>query len=106
MQTLMDDSQVSTLEQVREFLEGTGRVGISIPSKADGYAWVWRTLIRLGKVRHDQVVELVQTRYGKACYAAAYTIPGALRPGNFDAGPTFNKVTSDAGLLRGRLPTR
>ena len=46
MKTLMDDSQISTLEQVREFLEGTDRVGISISSKAECYRWVQRTLIR------------------------------------------------------------
>jgi transposase InsO family protein len=46
MQTLMDDSQITTLEQVRAFLEGTDRVEISISSKADCYQWVQRTLIR------------------------------------------------------------
>jgi transposase InsO family protein len=46
MQTIMDDSQMSTLEQVREFLEGTGPVGIEISSKAECYDWARRTLIR------------------------------------------------------------
>ena len=42
----MDDSQVSTLDQVRQFLEGTDRVGIAIPSKAVCYDWVRRVLVR------------------------------------------------------------
>lgn len=42
----MDDSQITTLEQVRAFLEGTDRVEISISSKADCYPWVQRTLVR------------------------------------------------------------
>jgi transposase InsO family protein len=46
METIMDDSQLSTVDQVREFLEGTDRVGITIPSKALCYDWVRRTLIR------------------------------------------------------------
>jgi len=31
----MDDSQMSTLEQVRDFLAGTGSVGIEIYSKKE-----------------------------------------------------------------------
>ena len=42
----MDDSQMSTLEQVREFLEGTGPMGIEISSKTDRYDWARRTLSR------------------------------------------------------------
>ena len=46
METIMDDSQMSTLDQVRQFLEGTDGVGITIPSKAICYDWVRRTLVR------------------------------------------------------------
>jgi hypothetical protein len=46
MKTIMDDSQMSTLEQVREFLEGTSPVGIKISSKAERYSWARRILIR------------------------------------------------------------
>lgn len=42
----MDDSQISTVDQVRQFLQGTDRVGITIPSKTVCYDWVRRTLIR------------------------------------------------------------
>lgn len=42
----MDDSQVSTLEQVRQFLEGTDGIRIAISSKTECYDWVRRTLIR------------------------------------------------------------
>jgi transposase InsO family protein len=48
MQTIMDDSQMSTLEQVRDFLEGTGPVGIKISAKVERYAWARRTLVRFG----------------------------------------------------------
>lgn len=48
MQTIMDDSQISTLDQVRQFLQGTNQVGIAIPSKAVCYDWVRRTLVRFG----------------------------------------------------------
>jgi hypothetical protein len=46
MQTIMDDSEMSTLDQVRQFLEGTNQVGITIPSKVVCYDWVRRVLIR------------------------------------------------------------
>lgn len=42
----MGDSRMSTLEQVGEFFEGPGSVGIEISSKAERQAWVRRTLIR------------------------------------------------------------
>ena len=42
----MDDSEISTLDQVRQFLEGTNQVGITIPSKAVCYDWVRRVLVR------------------------------------------------------------
>ena len=48
MQTIMDDSQLSTLEQVRGFFEVTGPVGIRISSQAERYAWARRTLVRFG----------------------------------------------------------
>jgi transposase InsO family protein len=46
MKTVMDDSQVSTLDQVRQFLEGTVRIAIAICSKSECYDWIRRTLIR------------------------------------------------------------
>jgi hypothetical protein len=46
MKTIMDDSQVSTLEQVREFLAGTNRIEITIALKRECYDWIRRALIR------------------------------------------------------------
>ena len=42
----MNDTQIQTLEQVRQFLEGTGAVALTIDAKEDRYAWIQRTLIR------------------------------------------------------------
>lgn len=42
----MDDSQVTTLEQVRRFLEGSSGLEFSISSKEESYEWVRRTLVR------------------------------------------------------------
>jgi len=44
METIMDDSQVQTLEQVRKFLEGTGAIELAISSKSERYDWVRRLL--------------------------------------------------------------
>src|SRR4030066_2124595 len=46
MKTIMNDAQIKTLEQVRQFLEGTGGVDLTIDAKEDRYAWIQRTLIR------------------------------------------------------------
>ena len=42
----MNDSQVSTLEQVRQFLEGTDGVELAISSKPERYEWIRQTLVR------------------------------------------------------------
>ncbi len=42
----MDDLQVTTLEQVSRFLEGTESIEMSISSKAECYDWIRRTLVR------------------------------------------------------------
>jgi transposase InsO family protein len=46
MKTIMDDSQVLTLEQVKRFLDGTDSMELAISSKSECYDWVRRTLIR------------------------------------------------------------
>jgi len=42
----VNDSQLQTLEQVRQFLEGSGQIEFSIQDKADRYAFIQRALIR------------------------------------------------------------
>lgn len=42
----MDDSQVTTLEQVRWFLDGSNDLELSISSKEEAYEWTRRTLVR------------------------------------------------------------
>nr|VFJ66083.1 MAG: hypothetical protein BECKFM1743C_GA0114222_104114 [Candidatus Kentron sp. FM] len=44
----MNDTQIKTLEQIRQFLSGTLSVEFSIDSKDESYRWIERTLIRLG----------------------------------------------------------
>lgn len=46
MKTIVNDTQIKTLEQVRQFLEGTGVVGLTIDAKDDRYVWILHTLIR------------------------------------------------------------
>ena len=42
----MNDAQIKTLEQVRQFLLGTSAVELSIDAKKDRYAWIQTTLVR------------------------------------------------------------
>jgi transposase InsO family protein len=46
MNTIMDDSQLETLEQVSRFLAGSMVMKMAISSKAESYDWVLRTLVR------------------------------------------------------------
>lgn len=39
----MNDTQIKTLEQVRQFLEGTGVVALTIDTQEDRYAWIQHT---------------------------------------------------------------
>ena len=48
MNTIMDDSQIETIGQVRGFLAGSDAMQISISSKAERYEWIRDTLIRFG----------------------------------------------------------
>jgi len=48
MNTIMDDSQIGTIEQVRRFVAGSGAMKIAIPSKVERYKWVLGTLVRFG----------------------------------------------------------
>jgi transposase InsO family protein len=46
MKTIMNDSHIETLEQVRQFLGGVAAMEITIPSKTEGYRWIQGTLVR------------------------------------------------------------
>jgi len=46
MKTIMNDSHIETLEQVRQFLGGVAVMEITIPSKSESYRWIQRTLVR------------------------------------------------------------
>jgi len=46
MVTHMNDNDITTLEQVRQFLEGTEALELCIADKDDRYAWIERTLRR------------------------------------------------------------
>jgi transposase InsO family protein len=48
MNTIMNDEQLKTLEQVRAFLDGTQPVKFALKTKAERYDFVRRTLIRFG----------------------------------------------------------
>jgi len=47
MKTHMNDTQLETIEQIEAFLAGAETVELIIVGKADRYAWIQRTLIRL-----------------------------------------------------------
>ncbi len=46
MKTIMNDSHIETLEQVRQFLDGAAVIKITIPSKTECYRWIREVLVR------------------------------------------------------------
>jgi len=46
MKTIMNDSHIETLEQVRQFLDGAAVMKITIPSKTECYRWIRGVLVR------------------------------------------------------------
>lgn len=51
MNTIMNDTQIKTLEQVRQFLGGTMAVEFAIESKEERYRWLQKTLVQF-RYRH------------------------------------------------------
>ena len=65
MNTIMDDTQIETIEQVRRFLAGSGAMKMAISSKTERYEWVLATLIRfeyltLGKAERGVLLKYLQ----------------------------------------------
>lgn len=60
----MNDTQIKTLEQVRQFLNGVETIDLVIETKEARYAWIRETLIRfryrqLGKADKRLVLDLL-----------------------------------------------
>jgi hypothetical protein len=50
MKTIMNDTQLETIEQIRAFLAGTEAIAFSMESTPERYAWIQNTLIRLERI--------------------------------------------------------
>nr|VFK77046.1 MAG: hypothetical protein BECKMB1821H_GA0114242_109311 [Candidatus Kentron sp. MB] len=46
MHTIMNDTRIETIEQVRQFLSGASLVEFSISSKNESYKWIEQTFMR------------------------------------------------------------
>jgi transposase InsO family protein len=69
MKTIMNDTQIKTLEQVRQILVGTADLEFSIDAKQDRYAWIQTTLVRfryrqLNKADKAVVLSFIQKLSG------------------------------------------
>jgi transposase InsO family protein len=75
MKTIMNDSHIETLKQVRQFLDGVAVMEITIPSKTECYRWIQGTLVRfryltLGKADRGLIRRYLQQISG---YSRAQT---------------------------------
>ena len=59
----MDDSEATSLEQIRAFLEGSGEVRFAGQRREEVYAWVEKTLVRHGYASLDRAGKGLLRRY-------------------------------------------
>lgn len=65
MTTIMNDTHIKTLEQIRQFLDGTGAIDLIIEGKDARYAWILESLIRfryqqLNKAAKGLLLDFIQ----------------------------------------------
>lgn len=63
MKTIMNDSQLKTLEQVERFLEGTSGIDIQLSNKSERYAWIETTLEQFVYQRLNRDERGIMLRY-------------------------------------------
>jgi transposase InsO family protein len=63
MKTIMNDTQLETIEQIRAFLAGTEAIEFSMQSPRERYTWIQATLIRLRYVSLSKGDKGVVRRY-------------------------------------------
>jgi hypothetical protein len=63
MKTLMNDTQLETLDQIRQFLEGTETVSFQIESKDLRHRWLQRTLVKFRYLQLSKADKGLITRY-------------------------------------------
>jgi transposase InsO family protein len=63
MKTLMNDTQLETLDQVRQFLEGTETVSFQIESKNARYRWLQHILVKFRYQQLNKADKGLITRY-------------------------------------------
>jgi hypothetical protein len=59
----MNDTQLETLDQIRQFLEGTETVSFQIESKDLRYRWLQRTLVKFRYLQLSKADKGLITRY-------------------------------------------
>src|SRR5450759_1582422 len=63
MKTLMNDTQLETLDQVRQFLEGSEAISFQIESKDARYHWLHHTLVKFRYLQLSKTDKGLITRY-------------------------------------------
>jgi hypothetical protein len=63
MMTYMNETQIVTLDQVQQFLDGTEAVSFTLASKAERYRWIQHTRVRFRYLELSKVEKGVLMRY-------------------------------------------
>jgi len=63
MKTIMNESQLKTIEQVAHFLDGTSGIDIQSSNKAERYTWIEATLKQFVYHRLDRLQRGIMLRY-------------------------------------------
>src|SRR5579883_1548165 len=88
----MDDSEATSLEQIRAFLAGAGEVRVAGDSRAEVYSWTERTLVRFAYAGLDKPEEGLVRRYiarltGLSCAQVTRLIASYTASGRCTAAP-------------------
>jgi len=67
----MNDQEITTIEQVQSFLEGTESIEFSMISKDERYTWIQKNLVKFGYLRLSKRHKGLLTRY--LCKVSGYS---------------------------------
>ena len=59
----MNDTQLETLDQIRQFLEGTEAISFQIETKKTRYCWIQHTLVKFQYLKLSKPDKGLITRY-------------------------------------------
>jgi hypothetical protein len=101
----MNDTQIKTLEQVRQFLEGTAAMELCIDAKEDRYAWIQTPLVRfhyrqLSKADKGVLLSFLQKVSGYSRIQVKRQVKQYCKTDSLMKSPTLSAIIKPLNSLR------